>query len=93
MANDTNIDYMDALIAAQETRYCPDCEQEKCRICNRCPSCDGCDEAEEQTAKFDDGFNDAEYERFLDSLVDERAEEEYWELRFRELQINPSEEF
>jgi hypothetical protein len=40
---------------------------------------------------FDDGFSDPEYERFLQSLVDERAEEEYLELRFRELQVREDE--
>jgi hypothetical protein len=50
-------------------------------------------DAMEAAGAFDDGFSDPEYERFLQSLVDERAEREYWETRYRELQVNPNGEF
>lgn len=47
----------------------------------------------EAAGAFDDGFDDAEYQHFLDSLVDREAEERYWETRYKELQVNPAEEF
>lgn len=30
--------------------------------------------------------NEADYQLFLDSMADQQAEDEYWELRYRELQ-------
>lgn len=38
-------------------------------------------------------FKSEECDEFMDSLRDEIAEEEYWESRYRELQLNPLGEF